>query len=49
MTAKDFLNKIKTFPLDSIKESVIEKIRKQYIGDPDFQPKRVQNASKAAK
>ena len=42
-----FLNKLKTYDKDKIKKKVIRKVAK-YVAKPEFEPKRIMKASKAA-
>ncbi|KXS11241.1 hypothetical protein M427DRAFT_505508 [Gonapodya prolifera JEL478] len=43
-----FLTSLKEYDKDNINPKVIERIRKQYIPNPDFDPKIVKNSSSAA-
>ncbi|KAJ1562895.1 Dynein heavy chain 7, axonemal, partial [Nowakowskiella sp. JEL0078] len=43
-----FLSSLKTYDKDNIDSKIIEKIRKNYITNPDFDPNIVKNSSSAA-
>ena len=49
MSEKNFLQGLLDFDKDHIPDSVMRKIRDQFIPDPDFKPSRVEKASFAAK
>lgn len=49
MNEKNFLEDLLNFEKDNIPEHVIEKIRGQFLNDPEFKPSRVSKASAAAK
>ena len=49
MSEKSFLDELLNIDKDNIPEAVIEKIRNQFLNDPEFKPSRVAQASKAAK
>jgi dynein heavy chain len=49
MNEKNFLEDLLNFEKDTIPEHVIEKIRGQFLNDPEFKPSRVSKASAAAK
>lgn len=49
MSEKTFLDSLLEFDKDHIPETVINKIRNQFLVDPDFKPQRVEKASFAAK
>jgi dynein heavy chain len=49
MAEKDFMKTLLEYDRDNIPDSVVIKLRKEFIGDPDFKPSRVQQASMAAK
>lgn len=49
MSEKNFIEELINFNKDNIQEHVIEKIRKEFLSDPEFKPSRVATASKAAK
>lgn len=42
-----FLDSLLNFDKDNIPESVIEKIRKQYLTNPDFDPEKIKKVSAA--
>ena len=49
MSEKNFLESLLEYDKDHIPESVMVKIRAQFLNDPDFKPQRVEKASFAAK
>jgi dynein heavy chain, axonemal len=49
MAEKNFLQGLLEFDKDHIPDSVLKKIRENFIPDPDFKPSRVEKASVAAK
>jgi dynein heavy chain len=49
MNEKNFIDCLINFDKDNIPEHVIEKIRNQFLNDPEFKPQRVSKASLAAK
>ncbi|XP_071083415.1 dynein axonemal heavy chain 12-like isoform X1 [Haliotis cracherodii] len=44
----NFLNMLKVYDKDNIAPHIMQKIRKEYIGNPEFDPAKVANASSAA-
>ena len=49
MSEKGFLEILLDYDKDHIPESVMNKIRTNFLSDPDFKPQRVEKASFAAK
>lgn len=49
MNEKHFLNEIKGYDKDNIDEKIMQKVRDKYITHKDFNAKRVEKASFAAK